>query len=62
MYEMIWDEKNGEWVFYNIYCLRKEIEHIDSKIKNYTYVNAVEKTKQKNKSSNKWLSKIENIS
>ena len=62
MYEMIWDEKTGEWVSYNIYCLRKELEHIDNKIKNYTYENVVEKTKLKNKASKKWLSKIENMS
>jgi len=58
----LWDEKNGELLFYNIYCLRKELEHIDSEIKSYTYDMVVKKTKLKNKATKKWLSKIENIS
>ena len=55
MYEMIFDEKKGELVFYNIYCLRKELEHIDRKIKSFTYEDVVEKTKRKNKATKKWL-------
>ncbi len=62
MYEMIWDEKKGELVFYNIYCLRKELDYIDKKIKDYTYENIVEKTNLKNKANKKWLSKIGGIS
>ena len=51
----LWDEKNGELLFYNIYCLRKELEHIDSEIKSYTYDMVVKKTKLKNKATKKAL-------
>jgi hypothetical protein len=47
MYEMIFDEKKGEWVFYNIYCLRKELEHIDRKIKSFTYEMLLKKLNEK---------------
>ena len=51
MFDMIWDENKGEWVFYNIYCYSKEIEHIDKSFKGkYDYKNVVVKTKLKNKS------------
>ena len=60
MFDMIWDENKGEWVFYNIYCYSKEIEHIDKSFKGkYDYKNVVVKTKLKNKASDKWLGKSE---
>ena len=60
MFYKIFDEKKGEWVFYNIYCFRKELEHIDKRFKGkYDYKNVVLKTKLKNKASNNWLGKIE---
>jgi len=60
MFEMIWDEKKGEWVFYNIYCYSKDLEHIDKRFKGkYDYENVVLKTKLKNKASDKWLGKSE---
>lgn len=58
----LWDEKKGELLFYNIYCLRKELEHIDRQIKSFTYEDVVVKTNRKNKATKKWLSNIENIS
>ena len=60
MFDMIWDEKKGEWVFYNIYCYSKDLEHIDKRFKDkYDYENVVLKTKLKNKASDKWLGKSE---
>jgi len=46
--------------FYNIYCYKKQLEHIDNKFKGkYDYENVITKTKLKNKASNNWLGKRE---
>ena len=46
--------------FYNIYCYKKQLEHIDKHFKGkYDYENVIIKTKNKNKASNKRLGKSE---